>query len=143
MMPGHNPSLVSTSLWQTPQAWTFTRTSPGPGLGMSRSTISHGPWAFATCTTFIFFADAIEPPQNEFRVRRIDCDVSAALDARPIYQGARNSELQTGGLSRGSSGGLEFHFSASRVTVRDGFLSLTIKHIHESDKRSSMKTRKW
>src|SRR5271170_7742492 len=76
MMPGHNASLVSTSLWQTPQACTLTRTSPGPGFGISRSTISHGPWAFATCTTLIFFAfAAICPPQNEFR---IDCAAPAS-----------------------------------------------------------------
>src|ERR1700722_5610978 len=109
MMPGHNPSLVSTSLWHTPQAWTFTRTSPGPGFGMSRSAISHGPWAFATCTTFIFFAAAIDPPQNEFRIDSVDhvcldCDAPGRLDARPIWQGARNSALRTGferGLVRG------------------------------------------
>src|SRR5271155_284479 len=90
MMPGHNPSLVSTSLWQTPQACTLTRTSPGPGVGMSRSTISHAPWAFATCTTFIFFAAAICPPQNEFRIVYIACAAPVGLDAPPRYQGARN-----------------------------------------------------
>src|ERR1700722_10462572 len=71
-MPGHKPSLVSTSLWQTPQAWAFTCTSPGPGIGISRSTISQGPRAVATLSTFIFFAAAIEPPQNEFRIDFVD-----------------------------------------------------------------------
>ena len=41
-IPGQRPSLVRESLWQTPQAWTFTRTCPGPGCGISRSTSSKG-----------------------------------------------------------------------------------------------------
>src|SRR3954469_17694244 len=43
VMPGHWPSLVKTSLWQTPQAWTLIRTDPGPGSGIGRSTSSRGP----------------------------------------------------------------------------------------------------
>ena len=34
-MPGKRPSLVTTSLWQMPQAWTRMRTWPGPGSGNS------------------------------------------------------------------------------------------------------------
>ena len=34
-MPGQWPSLVSESLWHTPQAWTRMRTCPGPGSGNS------------------------------------------------------------------------------------------------------------
>src|SRR5271167_1514873 len=53
-MPGKRPSLVITSLWQTPQAWTRILTCSGPGCGISRSTISKSPPAFGTCTAFIF-----------------------------------------------------------------------------------------
>src|SRR4029077_16050785 len=52
--PGHNPSLVKRSLWQTPQACTLMRTWPGPGDGISRSTISKSPCALETCATVIF-----------------------------------------------------------------------------------------
>src|SRR5579863_4447836 len=48
---GKMPSLVITSLWQTPHAATFTRTLPGPGSGMGRSRISMGPWAAVTWAT--------------------------------------------------------------------------------------------
>src|ERR1700744_4189295 len=44
-------SLVMESLWQTPQASIFTRTLPGPGSGMGRSTISMGPLAEVTWAT--------------------------------------------------------------------------------------------
>src|SRR5215467_8600015 len=37
-----------------PQACTLTRTCPGPGWGISRSTISKSPPALGTCTAFIF-----------------------------------------------------------------------------------------
>jgi hypothetical protein len=47
-MPGQTPSLVSESLWQMPDAWTFTRTIPGPGSGISRSTTSKGPFGART-----------------------------------------------------------------------------------------------
>src|SRR5579864_1864531 len=53
VMPGHWPSLVKTSLWQTPQAWTLIRTDPGPGSGIGRSTSSRGPPARETCTARI------------------------------------------------------------------------------------------
>src|ERR1700683_1233355 len=52
-MPGHCPSFVSESLWQIPQACTFTRTCPAVGLGISRSTISKSPPGLGTCTAFI------------------------------------------------------------------------------------------
>src|SRR6266498_525066 len=48
------PSFTSTSLWQMPQASTFTRTWPGPGLGTSRSTNSQSPPALLICAAFIF-----------------------------------------------------------------------------------------
>ena len=40
---GMPPSTVSASLWQTPQAWTLTRMSSGPGTGTSRSSAASGP----------------------------------------------------------------------------------------------------
>src|SRR5262249_9785948 len=53
VMPGHWPSLVKTSLWQTPQAWTLIRTAPGPGSGIGRSTSSRGPPGRETWATRI------------------------------------------------------------------------------------------
>src|SRR4051812_20985056 len=53
-MPGRPPSLVSTSLWHTPHAWTRIRTWPAAGSGISRSTSSKSAPAFGTCTAFIF-----------------------------------------------------------------------------------------
>src|SRR3954454_6643506 len=52
-MPGKVPSLTKESLWQMPQASTFTRTCPGPGSGTSRSTSSNGPFGLVTWTTRI------------------------------------------------------------------------------------------
>src|SRR3954453_15075260 len=52
-MPGKVPSLTKASLWQMPQASTFTRTCPGPGSGSSRSTSSNGPFGSVTWTTRI------------------------------------------------------------------------------------------
>ncbi len=47
------------SLWQMPQAWTLIRTDPGPGSGISRSTISKRAFGWATCTARIL---GIIPP---------------------------------------------------------------------------------
>src|SRR2546421_9351580 len=67
-MPGHKPSFVSTSLWQTPQACTLIRTCPAPGLGISRSTIWKSAPGAGTCATFIGATAtsvvAITPPLN-------------------------------------------------------------------------------
>src|SRR5579872_6104296 len=67
-MPGHWPSFVNSSLWQTPQACTLMRTSPALGLGISRSTISKSAPALGICATFIgaipTFVVAIEPPRE-------------------------------------------------------------------------------
>src|SRR5215813_7472745 len=52
-MPGHEPSFVSTSLWQTPQACTLMLTCPTPGLGISRSTIPKSAPGLVMCATFI------------------------------------------------------------------------------------------
>src|SRR5712692_9993960 len=52
-MPGQAPSLVNTSLWQTPQACTLMRTCPAVGLGISRSTISKSAPALGTCAAFM------------------------------------------------------------------------------------------
>src|SRR5262249_9675770 len=62
--PGQSPALVKTSLWQTPQASTLTRTLPGPGSGRSRSTSSSGPLALATCTTRILGMFAVSSEGN-------------------------------------------------------------------------------
>ena len=43
------PTLVSESLWQTPQACTRMRTWPGPGSGNSFWTSSNAPPAAGTC----------------------------------------------------------------------------------------------
>src|ERR1700752_3774318 len=48
------PSLTRESLWQMPQASTFTRTWLGPGSGMLRSTSSQSPPALLICAAFIF-----------------------------------------------------------------------------------------
>src|ERR1700722_742094 len=52
-MPGHKPSLVNMSLWQTPQACTLIRTCSGPGWGISRSTIWKSAPALGITATFI------------------------------------------------------------------------------------------
>src|SRR2546427_11609955 len=52
-MPGQRPSLTSTSLWQTPHAVTLTRTLPGGGSGIGRSTISNSRFAAGICATRI------------------------------------------------------------------------------------------
>src|SRR2546427_12693158 len=54
-MPGQRPSLTSTSLWQTPHAVTLTRTVPGDGSGIGRSTISNSRFAADICATRIVF----------------------------------------------------------------------------------------
>jgi hypothetical protein len=53
LIPGHKPSLVSASLWQTPQACTLMRTSPAFGSGISRSTISKSAPGLEICATCI------------------------------------------------------------------------------------------
>src|SRR5580698_4995367 len=67
-MPGHWPSFVSASLWQTPQACTLISTSPTPGLGISRSTNSKSAPGLGTSTDFMgaiaIFVVAILPPMN-------------------------------------------------------------------------------
>src|SRR6266481_2318784 len=55
------------SLWQTPQACTRMRTSPTPGSGISRSTISKPAPGLEICATFMVAtatAVAINPPLN-------------------------------------------------------------------------------
>src|SRR5579864_7838600 len=55
------------SLWQTPQACTRMRTSPVPGLGISRSTISKPAPGLEICATFMVATAtvvAINPPLN-------------------------------------------------------------------------------
>src|SRR4029077_7585652 len=69
---GHEPSFVSMSLWQTPQACTLMRTCPAAGSGISRSTISKSPPGLEICATFIgatsgltaTLSVAINPPVN-------------------------------------------------------------------------------
>src|SRR5713226_5019752 len=64
-MPGHKPSFVSTSLWQTPQACTLIRTCPAPGSGISRSTIwkpAPGLEIWATFMVATATVVAVNPP---------------------------------------------------------------------------------
>src|SRR5215213_2491805 len=67
-MPGQSPSFVSESLWQTPHASTRTRTSPAPGSGISRSTISKGPPGRVTCATRIVGMCLTRPYPDSFVV---------------------------------------------------------------------------
>src|SRR5438309_9159971 len=60
-MPGQIPSFVSESLWQTPDACTRMRVWPGPGSGISRSTIWYGPLALTTWAARIL---GIDPPTH-------------------------------------------------------------------------------
>src|SRR5207249_2719852 len=107
-MPGHKPSFVSTSLWQTPQACTLMRTCPKSGSGISRLTISKSPPGLEICATFIgatsgFAATlsvAINPPDNFVTVvekqwlspaRQVDTHTSypatsRSLRVRPAYR---------------------------------------------------------
>src|SRR5262250_1520178 len=55
------------SLWQTPQACTRMRTSPVPGLGISRSTISKPAPGLEICSTFMVATATVaatNPPLN-------------------------------------------------------------------------------
>src|ERR1700680_3935839 len=58
-----------------PQALTLLRTSPGPGLGISRSVISKSPPGLGTWTTFIGatagFAGAMVPPLESTAISEI------------------------------------------------------------------------
>src|SRR5215472_3133925 len=62
------PSFKNMSLWQTPQAFTLIRTSPAPGLGISRSTTSNSPPGLTICAALIVavatLVVAIIPPQK-------------------------------------------------------------------------------
>src|SRR3954452_17583980 len=58
------PNTVSESEWQTPQAWTLTRTWPGPGSGTSTSTTSNCPLASVTRAIFIVPMAATLPPRD-------------------------------------------------------------------------------
>src|SRR5712691_6696422 len=51
--PGQRPSLTNTSLWHMPHASTFTRTCPGPGSGIARSTTSQSPPGVLICAVCI------------------------------------------------------------------------------------------
>src|SRR5215469_6049240 len=71
-IPGQEPSFVSTSLWQTPQACTLMRTCPAPGSGISRLTISKSAPGLGTCAAIIGASSGlgttlivvIRPPRN-------------------------------------------------------------------------------
>src|ERR1700691_5019966 len=84
-MPGHAPSFVSTSLWQTPQACTLMRTCPTPVSGIARSTISKSAPGLGTCAAFIctiFIGTtvtllvAINPPISEVLIWSDQSDVT-------------------------------------------------------------------
>src|SRR5271165_3805064 len=63
-IPGQAPSLVSTSLWQTPHANTLIRTCPAPGVGISRSTIWKSAPGLGTCATFMVATAAVVVATN-------------------------------------------------------------------------------
>src|SRR5262249_32924990 len=68
---GNRPSLVTESLWQTPQACTRTRTSPAFGSGTSRITSSIGPPLLTTCAYRpVNFAIALSPSKDEPNLSR-------------------------------------------------------------------------
>src|SRR5215475_7512464 len=72
-MPGKRPSFVRWSLKQMPQAWTLMRTWPGPGCGISRSTISKSPPALGTWTAFIF---AMREDLSMRLILQVGCEVN-------------------------------------------------------------------
>src|SRR5262249_43120009 len=59
--PGQCPFMTAESLWQTPQAATLTRTAPGGGSGIGRSTISNLWFGPASCATRIVFIVPVPP----------------------------------------------------------------------------------
>src|SRR5580693_2076891 len=87
-IPGHKPSFVSTSLWQTPQACTLMRTCLASGLGISRSTISKPAPGLGTCADFICAAfmgttvalfAAINPPFTRWVIDARTCNFGSVL----------------------------------------------------------------
>ena len=75
-IPGNVPSLVSTSLWQMPQARARIHADPGPGSRIGRSTISRGPLGPETCTTRIVAMISSKPPftqETQQACRRSSC----------------------------------------------------------------------
>src|SRR5665647_3102992 len=55
-----------------PHACTFTRTCPAPGVGISLSTSSSGPPAFATCTARIFAMTQLQVPFRGDLLKRVN-----------------------------------------------------------------------
>src|SRR5262245_32495892 len=85
-MPGHIPSLVNTSLWQTPHACTLMRTCPAVTLGTSRSTSSKSPPGREICAAFIgviatFVVAMITPASSQLRVKKTRTAWKASYDA--------------------------------------------------------------
>src|SRR5689334_16393230 len=65
------PTTVRVSEWHTPQAWTLTRTCPGPGSGTSTSVISNFSLAAGTRAIFIVATlEDITPSAGEGLLRR-------------------------------------------------------------------------
>jgi hypothetical protein len=54
------PERTSWSLWQTPQAWTFSRISPTPGSSMGTSLISRGWFAPVSTAALKVFGRVVE-----------------------------------------------------------------------------------
>src|SRR5437016_2896990 len=96
---GKVPSLVRLSLWQMPQAWTLIRTNPGPGSGISRSTISKGAFGRVTCTTRIL---GITPPLRFLGNHQLHQQERTALAA---HQAAVFGQVNGGGVAARTGGG--------------------------------------
>src|SRR5205807_7143323 len=87
---------MSTSLWQMPHASTFTRTCPGPGCGMSRSTNSQFPPGLPICAAFIVFiirllgllslSSGLDELQEVFVELLLACVSEAVRTARVDFQ---------------------------------------------------------
>src|SRR5205807_6966177 len=94
---------MSTSLWQMPHASTFTRTCPGPGCGMSRSTNSQFPPGLPICAAFIVFIirllgllllfSGLDELQELFVEMLLTCVSEAVRTARVDFQRGVSHEL--------------------------------------------------
>src|SRR5436309_2053262 len=104
LIPGNNPSLVRTSLWQTPQANTLIRTCPGPGSGISRSTISKAAPGLGTCTTFILAMTRLDlcggkthpgiDAEYRWRIENKFLEVRGVDDRRAAWDSIRSDKFQ-------------------------------------------------
>lgn len=96
------PPWAIESLWQMPHAWTFTRTSPWPGSGTSRSARSRAPPASWTSTTrMLIVCSAAQWPSVRARARTVRTRAGGIGAGSPCgpRRGRRGNGL--GGWGRG------------------------------------------